>query len=448
MTSDDAQAGKSKSFLSLFFPVLMITFSTSIYLMVEKLLLGFSSPSAMEAAVAVASVAQIFQLGAVAIAMMVQVFIGEKCGEKNYKATGPCLWQFIWFSLLSTVLIVPIGILYGSKYLKGMPFEGIAKPYLRLILSINFLYPLGTALSCFFIAQAKTRLVFLSTIGSQILKVTLAYFTIPALAVKNPLWGLYGGALTTLLAQGSFCAVLLWAFLHPERAKIYNSHDWKLRPRLFWQSVHPGALRATNKILSGLCGASISYLMNSKTETHIAAFSIGAVIFSFLPFLSDAVCQTQTVIVSQLVGAKKYFDLFKALKPGFFWTSCAIAFFAIPFLLFPQFTFEHLFPKISLPPQMVRTIFFGLWLSFAFFTLLYVPLGHILAFKDMYFSAFMGCFGWLNGFLLMYYFLNIAHISPQYFWLALSIMHGSNFLIYFLRALWLCRRATKQYVPV
>src|SRR5690606_24307767 len=272
----------------------------------------------------------------------------------------------IWFSLLSTLIVIPIGILYGSKYLKGMPFEGLAKPYLCFVLSINFLHPLGTALSCFFIAQAKTRLVLVSTIGSQILKVTLAYFTIPVLAAQNPLWGLYGGAMTTFLAQGSFCAVLLWAFLRPKRAKIYNSHDWKLKPRLFWQSIHPGALRATNKILSWLCGASLSYLMISKTETHIAAFSVGAVIFSFLPFLSDAVCQTQTVIVSQLLGAKKYFDLFKALIPGTLWTCVAIALFAIPFLLFPQFIFEHLFPTISLPAQMVRMVFLGLWLSFAF----------------------------------------------------------------------------------
>jgi Na+-driven multidrug efflux pump len=188
--------------------------------------------------------------------------------------------------------------------------------------------------------------------------------------------------------------------------------------------------------------------MISKTETHIAAFSVGAVIFSFLPFLSDAVCQTQTVIISQLLGAKKYFDLFKALIPGTLWTSVAIALFAIPFLLFPQFTFEYLFPTISLPAQTVRMVFLGLWLSFAFFTLLYVPLGYILAFKDMYFSAFMGCFGWLNGFLLMYYFLNIAHIAPQHFWLALSVMHGSSALIYFLRAFWLCQRATKRYLPV
>lgn len=448
MTSDATRAGKNRSFLSLFFPVLAMTFSTSIYLMVEKLLLGFSSRSAMEAAVAVASIVQVFQLGTVAIAMMAQVFIGERCGEQNYRATGPCLWQFIWFSLLSTILVTPIGILYGYKYLKGMPFEGLAKPYLCFVLLINFLYPLGIALSCFFIAQAKTRLVLFSTIGSQILKVTLAYFTIPSLTTKNPLWGLYGGAITTFLAQGTFCSILLWAFLHPRRAKIYNSHDWKFRPRLFWQSIYPGTLRAINKILNGLCWASISYLMITKTETHIAAFSVGAVIFSFLPFLSDAVCQTQTVIISRLVGAKKYFDLIKALKPGTLWTSLALALFTIPFLLFPQFTFEYLFPTILLNPQMVRTIFWGLWFSFAFFTLACVPLGYILAFKDMYFSAFMGCFGWLNGFLLMYYFMNIANIAPQYFWLALSIMHGSNFIIYFLRALWLCHKATKRYVPV
>ncbi len=443
MTEKAVRTGQFKEFARLFFPVMLIAFSSSIYLMVEKLLLGRFSTTAMEAAVTVAYIAQIFQLGTVAIAMMAQVFIGQQHGERNWKAMGPYVWQYVWFSLLSIAVVVPVGALYGSYYLKGMPFESIAKPYLYSVLFINFFYPMGTALSCFYIAQGKTKLVLFSTIGSQLLKVCLAYFFIPILTSKNPLWGLYGAAASTFLAQGLFVAVLFGVFLRPKLTEIYSSRNCRFSPKLFWNCVHPGLLRASNKILSALCGASIAHLMVSKTALHLLTFSIGGVIFFFLPFLSDAICQTQTVIVSQVVGSKNFPALFKAFKSGFLWCSIWIALFGIPLLMFPETTFHILFPKIELAPHLIQPIFWGIWISFAFFTLLYVPLGYILAFKDMNFSAFMGVFGWLNGFLFMYYLIEQVQIAPQYFWLALSLMHISNALIYFLRAKWLCSKATQ-----
>ncbi|MBX7066259.1 MAG: hypothetical protein K1X28_03405 [Parachlamydiales bacterium] len=443
MISKAVQTGKTKEFLTLFFPVLLIAFTSSLYLMVEKLLFGAFSTVAMEAAVAVAYIAQIFQLSTVAIAMMSQVFIGQQYGEKNWKDMGPCLWQYIWFSILSICIVVPAGLIYGTAYLKGMPFEEIATPYLFWILLINFLYPLGTALSCFYIAQGKTRLVLFSSISAQVLKVGLAYLIIPALAQISPLWGLYGGVISTFLAQSLFVLVLFGVFLRDKYAKLYDSRNFGFRLKLFLSCVHPGLLRASNRILNTLCWTSITHMIITKTEAHLLVFSIGGVIFLFLPFLSDAICQAQTVIVSRLVGAKNFSALLGALRPGFICSTVCIGIFGIPLLLFPGITLEVLFPKISLDPEMIRPVFAGLWASFAFFTWLYVPLGYILAFKDMLFSAFMGVFGWFNGFLYMYLMIEQFGIGPKYFWLALSLMHGSNVLMYYFRAKWLCSRALR-----
>lgn len=441
MTLGTFKTGKKKEFLTLFFPVLIIAFSSSLYLIVEKILFGVFSTLAMEAAVSVAYIGQIFQLSTVAIAMMAQVFIGQQYGEKKWKAMGPCVWQYIWFSLLSTVIVFPIGAVYGTAYLKGMPFQELATPYLNWVLLTNFLYPLGTALCCFYIAQGKTRLVLFSSISAQAMKVVLGYLLIPTFANINPLWGLYGGVLSTILAQSLFVLVLFGVFINAKHAKLCDSRRWMFRLKLFWSCVNPGLLRATNRILNTLCWTTITHMMITKTEIHLLVFSIGGVIFLFLPFLSDAICQVQTVIVSRLVGAKQYANLLGAFRIGFVCTSICIGIFGIPLLLFPETTFEILFPKISLELQQIRPVFIGIWASFAFSTLLFVPLGYILAFKDMFFSAFMGIFAWFNGYLYMYMMIEKIAIDPKYFWIVLSVMHGSNFLLYFYRAKWLCARA-------
>ena len=78
-----------------------------------------------------------------------------------------------------------------------------------------------------------------------------------------------------------------------------------------------------------------------------------------------------------------------------------------------------------------------MWLSFAFFTLTFLYISYILAFKDTKFSLFMGFVGWINGFLLMYVAIHVIEISADQFWLVLAIMHATTALCYYLRLKWL-----------
>lgn len=434
-------SGKNKSFLTLFFPILLIAFSGCFYLMVEKALLGNFSTFAMEAALSVAYIGQIFQLSTVAIVMMCQVFIGQQYGERNWKAMGPHVWQFIWFAILSTFVVYPVGITYGALYLKGMPFEQIAFSYLHFILLINFLHPLGIALSCFYIAQGKTYLVFFSSITAQLVKLLLAYLLIPKLVQINPLWGLYGGGVSTFLAQSLFVLVLFFGFMKSKNADLCDSRNFLFRPKLFWKCVKPGLLRGLNRILGTICWASIAHLMSVKTEMHLLVFSIGGVVFLFLPFLSDAICQAQTVIVSRLIGERNYAGLLEAFRPALICASVSIFLCSFPMVLFPEKTFAILFPNIHLDAHVIRLVSLGLWIDFAFFTLAYIPIGYILAFKDMVFSAGMGLFQWINGFLFMYILIEKIDIASEWFWIGLGFMFVSNALIYFCRSRSLCYRA-------
>ncbi|MBU6384035.1 MAG: hypothetical protein KGR16_06955 [Verrucomicrobia bacterium] len=448
MMDQSTEMGGFKRFFSLFFPVLLIAFSGSLSFLVEKILFGSFSTSVMEAAIAVANIGQVFQLSTVAIAMMSLVFAGQRLGAQDGQSLGPCIWQYIWFALLSTLIVVPIGSLYGMYYLKGTLFHNIVKPYLHLILLINGLYPLGAALSCFYIAQEKTKLVLFSSICTQLLKILFAYLLIPAFAHINPVWGLYGGVISTFLSQVFFIVVLLIGFLSAKNAAQYDTRQFRLQWNLFWKCIHPGLLRAFSRISTTICWASIAYLMVSKTETHILMYSTGAVVFLFLPFLGDALCQTQIVMVAHLLGAKREAALRAAFRPGTICAYICMGIVAIPLLVMPHVTFAHLFPKISMGSWAIRSLFAGVWVSFACFTWSYVPIGYILAFKDMLFSVFMGLFGWLNGFVLMYVLIEKVQIAPQYFWLALSLTLGSNGLMYYLRAKWLCARAVFDVSPI
>lgn len=426
--------------LILFLPLLGTAFANYIFLLVEKIYLARISVQAMESAVNVAYVCQIFQGSTMALTMMAQVFVGRWYGAKEYQMVGPGIWQFIWFSFVSMLITVPATILYGKWYFQGTAIETIAMPYFYLLVGSNFLYPLGVALSSFYFGQGKTRLVLLGSLASQVLKIVLGYLLIFGLGRWIPSFGLIGGGISTVIAQGGFCILLASNFLNRRHAALFDSWNWHFKLSLFWKCVHPGLLRSLNRISSFLSWASIAHLMTTRGGEHLLVLSIGGSIFLFLPFLSEAICQAQTTIVSQLLGAKHYALLGRAFRSVFLLVLALIGLSAIPFVLFPDQTEQLLFPGIELGGGLQK-VFLGIWVCFAFSSFCSIPISYVLAFKDMQFSFAMGLVNWLNGYLLMYWVVETIQIPASDFWLALSVMHATTAAAYLWRMKKLCRIA-------
>jgi Na+-driven multidrug efflux pump len=313
-------------------------------------------------------------------------------------------------------------------------------PYFYFLVGTGFLYPLGVVFTSFYLGQGKTRLVLLGNLGAQLIKIGMGYLLIFGWGRWIPSFGLIGGAISTVAAQGGFCLLLGGSFLSSRNAGLFNSRKWLFQPKLFWECIHPGLLRAMNRISCFLSWSSIAHMMVARGGDYLLVLSIGGSIFLFLPFLNEAICQAQTTIVSQLLGSKKFFFLDQALRSGFLLVCGIIALMSLPFIAFPSQTLHFLFPGILFDIG-IRKLFFGIWASFAFFTIASIPISYILAFKDMKFSFFMGLMNWVNGYLLMYWAIEKFQILPNEFWLALSAMHATTAAIYFWRMKTLCKQA-------
>lgn len=426
----------------LFLPILGVSFCNCFYLLIEKLFLARLSPHLMEAAVATAFACQLFQLPCISLALMAQVFIGRWRGAEEWTTMGPGLWQFIWFSLFSLLITFPSSYFYGNYYFKMMGVEEIVFPYYHFLISINFLYPLAACLSCFYIGQGKTRLVLLATIISQFMKVLLGYLLIFGWGEWIPSYGLIGGAISTFAAQLGFCAVLLGVFLNKKHVKIYNSRSWYFKPKLFWTCIQPGLLRAIARVSAVACWAAIAHLMGTKGGDYLLVLSIGGSLFLFLPFLGDSICQSETTVVSHILGAHNYPFLQRAFRSGMLLALLTILLVSPFFLIFPSTTFYWLFPTIEIDTTMIQNIFFGVWLSFIGFTLSYIPISYILAFKDTKFSVFMGGINWIIGYLFMYVVIEYFNMPADQFWIAVTFMHMANFLGFYFRMKFLISRAS------
>lgn len=434
------QIGEFRGLVRLFSPILLMTFSNCIFLLIEKLLLARLSIVAMEAAVSAAYATLVFQIPCMAIAGMAQVCVGRWSGAGQLTQIGPGIWQFIWFSFLSLVITVPISIIYGEYYFRGTNVEAVVFPYYYLLTAFNFLYPLATTLSSFYIGIGKPSRLVAITLGSQALKLACAYLLIFGWGGSIPALGILGGAVSTVIVQLGFCLYLLSDFLRLKYAEQYASRFYAFRIKLFWECIHPGILRAFNRVLTTTCWSSTAHLMIAKGEDYNLILSLGGTLFLLLPFVGDAISQAQITVVSQLLGSRYYHFMDRARRSGVALVFIAIALFSIPFLFFPVEIFAYLFPTLVLSESVVRTVFFGIWCSFSLATFGYLYVSYILAFKDMNSMLFLGALSWVYGFLLTYIALEYVGIAADQFWFVVGLSQGINTLLYWWRMKWLQAR--------
>jgi len=443
--SYSSKGGGFRSLWILFLPLVGTTFSNYLFSLLEKLFLTRVSEKAMEAAVNGTYACQIFQISFIALVMMAQVSVARWHGAREQTKIGPGVWQFIWVSILSLFITIPGNLCYGMWYFRGTEIETTALPYFYLLTSLNFLYPLGASLSCFFLGQGKTRFVFLATLGDQILKVSLSYLLIFGLGSWIQPMGILGGAIANLSSQGFLCLLLFLIFIRKKHREIYHSHKWKLQPLLFWNCIRPGLFRALNRAFAVASWGLIAHLMVARGGNFLLILSLGGSLTLFLPFLFEAIYQAQTIVISQLAGANQSSLFSRVSRASLILVSSGIALVGIPLVGFSSLTFSWLFPNVTLDLNSIRILFFGVWLWFASFTLAAIPLSFIFAFRDMKFHFYVGCIFWPIDYLLMYFFIEKIQIQPNLFWITLAIVQMSHVIpIYFWRMAVLCKRAANN----
>lgn len=438
----DNLLGSFKGLIHLFFPIALMSFSNSIYLFIEKLMLAKLSLHYMEAAISATYVTQIFLSPCIVFAMMSQVFVGHNYGAKTWSSIGPGIWQFIWFCILSICVTLPSSYAYGNYYFEDTLIKDIVLPYYYISSCINFLFPLGAVLACFYIGRGKTRLVFWATLLSQSLKFMLSYLFIFGYG-PIPSLGLLGGVISTGIAQIGFCLILFSEFLNKSNSELFHTRNWQFKWKLFCECIHTGIARAFCRIFSMANWAAIAHLMSAKNEKSILILSLGGSFMLFLPFLGDALLQSQTTIISQILGSKQLRLFKRALSSGLILSAFIISAMAIPLILFPLQTLHYTFPYAHLEPDIAKNVLMGLWIDFTFYTLTCLLISYSFAFKDSSFMYIMAFAGWINGFFWMYFIIEILQIDAKYFWITLGFMHFSNAAIYYWRAKYL----SQNYAP-
>lgn len=429
-------SGSLRELLYFSLPLILSLFSASFMGFCDRIFLAHYSLGAMEGCVSASYLCSLFQLPIIRVVAMAQVFVGLYCGSRQFERIGPVIWQMIWLSIFSMIFTLPVGHFVSPYFFGGTSVEGYANQYFQVMMFANFLFPLGTTLSSFFIGQGRTRVIFLTTLLSHGMNIALDYIFIFGLPGVLAPMGIFGAAFATILSQFTYCAILLGIFLSQENKKLFKTDDFAFKWDNFWNQLRVGLPRGIARIIILTAWVAISRLMTLKGGDYLMVLSIGGSLILLFTFILDGAIQGMVTVASNLMGAKDYPKIWKLFRSSLLLVGSVTAILSIPFIFFPDFTLHFFFTEMPSVETYatLKNACFWLWFFFFCYGINFVGQSLITASRDLTFYMCSILFVWATSYLPVYLAMEKFHFSPDKLWLIMGLDNLIFGLFFILRA--------------
>jgi len=224
--------------------------ATTVMEFTDRIFLSHYSVDAISAVVPAGVTAFLVLVFLGGIASYISVFIAQYSGAGRLDKIGATLWQGIFFTLFSGIILLLIAA-FVSKPLfalvaHGMEIQLLEEQYFSILCQGGILHVAIQTLSGFFTGRGMTRPVMIANILGMVVNIPLNYCLIFG-AWIFPELGIVGAAIATVVSWG----VIILCLAPPIFAKRFRKDfrlmetcrvDWKIMKRILKYGV-PGALQ-------------------------------------------------------------------------------------------------------------------------------------------------------------------------------------------------------------
>lgn len=415
------------------FSFIIVLFSASLMGFCDRLILARFSLESLEAGITALWLSQLFQIPIIRAASMTQAFVGEYKGAGQLEKIGPCIWQMIWFSVLSMLITWPISEPIGRLFFQKT-FLQEGQLCFRWLMSANFLFPLGAVLSAFYLGQGKTKRVLLTSLLSHCLHILLDFPLVFGIPNLLPPLGTLGSVLSAIISQFIFCVCLLLDFLNSKHHLTYRTHQIGLKWKAFWSYLRVGLPRTGAKLIQLGAWVVMTRIMIAKGENYAAVLAFGGSLQMFLTCANEGLSQALTTIGAYLIGSKQPL-IWKAARSGSLFLLLISFIIAIPLILAPNHAITLFFHHEITPllKESLTTSCRWIWLLFLMEGFNLIGFGLLSAYKDTLFQMQLAGQVWITGCLPTYLAIQVFNSAPDIFWLITAGMCCIAASIYFIR---------------
>jgi multidrug resistance protein, MATE family len=404
------------------FPLILTCLSQSAMLFSNRFLLSRHSLHTLAVCAAAQALCILFQLPCIRIASIGQVFVGQHSGAGRFSMIGPAIWQVIWFSMLSMLIVIPLGYGLQSFFFANSPVpDGI--PYFKLLLWANFLFPLSYALISFYLGIGQSKMVIYSQLLTHGIHILLDYCLIFGIQGLVPPLGFMGAAYATIFAQLFNCAILLVFFLKSANKEKYATHDYRFKKEPFFETLRIGLPKALARFCVLAVWTCNMHLMMKRGESHLAIVAFGSTLVGTFIFITEGMSQGLITIASRLIGAQRWVEVWKLYRSAFLFSMGTISLLSIPLIFYSDITISLFFK--SSQTAVSRTLLVKtcqcIWILFIGNAINFIGTSFLTASKDTAFHMLANLLSWVVCFLPILICIGHFNYSADFFWIVYAI---------------------------
>lgn len=430
-----------KNVTQLAIPLMIQAASGTTMLLVDRLILAQYNEIAMLSVISASSVCAAFSFGFLSLTTISEVFVGQYLGAKHYTKLATPVWQMIWFCLPLAIFFILLGQFAGPFFIQDT-YEYHALPYYKICMSCGFLVPLLGALTSFFTAQGKVKIILWNTIFGNALNVVFTTILVFGLLPGSEPLGTLGAAIATVTSQLIQVSILLFIFLNRINRITFNTNDFSFQPKLFWKCIKVGSPIAIGHSLEFYAWTFLIYLLGGISTIHLFIFSIGQTIWIFFAFITEGLSKTVIAIASNLIGANLISKLTHLLASTFTLHSIIMLLTAIPMLIFPSFlldlflTTNQNIMNMDVIHEQVRIGLFWAWILLYLDGMVWILAGMLTAGGHTKYIMLINAFTPWFFCILPFYVIVVLHHAPPYATFLVSCIYAvSNVLLFSYRYL-------------
>lgn len=417
-------------------PLMITTLSGNMMFLLDRLILAHYSVEAMNAAATAAMACAIFQLSAVAIASIAEVFVGQYNGAQEHKKTPEPVWQMIWFSLSLFLIFWPIAT-WGAPYFLPDTLYTEGNEYFWWIMMFGPLMAVIASFSAFFIGRGYAQLVTWSALTCNMINGGLNVLLVFGIDNWLQPMGAKGAAIATVISQVIQVIILGMVFLNKHHRETCHTHKWNFNASTLLSCLKVGTPSAVSHMIEIAAWSTLFRITAAVHLDYITVQTIGNSVLVFFMFVTEGLHKGVVAIASNLIGAKQEQLIKKLFYSGLKFHAFFMMIFLIPLILYSA-PIVHLFlPGVEASSPLYQeciSILMWVWLYFVFDGVVWILGGILTSGGDTRFMMFMNAAGaWFFAILPIYIAIHYFHVKSSTAWGICIFYAIANMLAFSLR---------------
>ncbi|MCH9753491.1 MAG: MATE family efflux transporter [Alphaproteobacteria bacterium] len=426
-----------KQLISVVFPLMIAAFSVHFMLLIDRIVVAHYSDTALASITLAGNLCALVEVGAIILAAISEVFVGQYNGSKQYDKIAAPVWQMIWFGVGFFVITVPLGLYTGPIFIPE-DFLEHGNPYYKWCMMFAPLHAIIAALSAFYIGRGKVRFTTAVVIFGNVINIVLDLVLVLGYKDIVPALGPVGAAYGTVISISVQTIILFFSFLGANNRKRFQTHVCTFSKELFLKCVRVGLPNSLAIVLEILGWFAILLITSRFKKEYVSLHAMIQSVLIFFIFFIDALCKGTSVVASNMIGSKKFDLLTKLLYSAFKINFFYLLILAVPLFFYPEIIINLFFRDLGAHSQYfidqaMQALQF-VWIFLLLDGIFWTGCGILIAGGDtMFLTSINSAAIWIFSVLPIFILVKFFTVGPAILWLIISVYKFVGIIVFIFR---------------